>query len=122
MRFNPTNKFDLPEYTDYEVDNLDTVLDLAGSVLIENAPDPGNTRLERLARFIVSNLGGEPSCTKSGQVENYWIGPPTLNSQIKVLRVGEVFGLGSTDEFIKLNTNDAREVIVALLRILESVG
>lgn len=41
-------------------DSLDDVLDVAAEVLRENADDPGNTRIERLARWVVANLGGEP--------------------------------------------------------------
>ncbi len=43
-----------------KIDALDDVLDLAAEVMTENAPDPGSTRLERLARYVVANLGGEP--------------------------------------------------------------
>lgn len=41
-------------------DTLNSVLDVAVEVLAEYAGIPGNTRIERLARFVAEHLGGEP--------------------------------------------------------------
>jgi hypothetical protein len=48
---------------DITIDTLDAVLEIAAEVMQECAPDPGNTRLERLSRYIVTQLGGAPYTT-----------------------------------------------------------
>ncbi len=43
------------------VDGVDSILDVAVEVLGEYAPDSGNTRIERMARWILLNVGGIPT-------------------------------------------------------------
>lgn len=50
------------------VDTLDDVLDIAAEVLRDYGGEPGDTRIERLARYVASNLGGEPH---TGRLTSY---------------------------------------------------
>lgn len=47
--------FDL---SDVALDKLDDVLDVAVEVIDENSPQPGATRIERMARWLAGNVGG----------------------------------------------------------------
>lgn len=45
-------------YTDdLGLDSVEEVLTIAAEVVVENAPDPGNTRIERLSRWVIDIAG-----------------------------------------------------------------
>ena len=89
------------------VDRLDDILDIAAEVVYETAPDPGTTRLERLARYVVMTLGGAPY---------------TVDEAIEVVgRNDQVAIMDNTGVAVRDIPED-REVAVAYIRLAESVG
>jgi hypothetical protein len=62
----PTTKFDLSDVD--PIDRLDDVLDVAAEVLLEHGPDHGNTRIERLARWVAYNVGEVPSLSRCAEL------------------------------------------------------
>lgn len=89
--------------TTFEVasdDTLDDVLRIAADVIGENAPDPQGTRIERLAAWIVANVGGPPDTHLPMNSKPGWVTvmPYSLNT---------------------MTPARAREVAVALLRAAE---
>ncbi len=113
------------------IDRLDGALDVAASVLRDYGPDPGNTRIERLARYVSLNLGDEPCLAQAGAV-THWVvsfprqtrpGVPPLEGRVDVWRVGEHVGLQldvQNDRSVAALSPDlARAVAIALLRAAE---
>lgn len=103
------------------VDRLDAVLEIATEVVGECAPDPGQTRLERMARWLCYNLGGEPYCPaeKAGSITRFHCG------NYSVWVCGDKIGLGhggDTDSVRPVERQETFAIAVALLRSLEMVG
>lgn len=64
MRHDPVRvRFDLSDVVGASVDSLDAVLDVACEVIAEYGPVPGNSRIERMARYLVYTLA-EPGVTR----------------------------------------------------------
>ena len=65
------------------IDRIDAALDVAVEVLGEYGPDPGQSRIERLARFMMANIGGEPYGFKQvGSIANF------QHDDVHVTRIG----------------------------------
>jgi hypothetical protein len=102
------NRFDVRE-AGLPVDSLDQVLNVAGEVLAENGAAPGDTRIERMARFIAFNLGGRPyGALRSGRFD-----------VSEVLAVWQTGGLIGFDGTATVEPDTARAAMVALLRAAE---
>jgi hypothetical protein len=104
------NAFDTSD-VDPSVPTLDDVLNIAAEVLAEYGGVPGNTRIERFARFVSLNLGGEPYGKNTS-------GDYSSSDAIAIMPIGySIFfrGDGSVDP------DTAREIAVAFLRAAEAV-
>lgn len=55
-----SSRFDLSDVPDHAIDSLDSILDIASQVLYEYGPEAGDTRIERMARYLVLMFGGAP--------------------------------------------------------------
>lgn len=102
-------------------DSIDVVLDVAADVLRDYLAPDGRTRLERLARWVCSQLGGAPyAVERAGGVA--FVQLPHMG---RAWRVGERVGLTSRDSSTiewprgGMSVQRAREVAVALLRLCE---
>lgn len=118
MRLGGKNDFDVTDVDAPAIDSLDGVLDVAGDVLRDYGPDPGRTRIERMARFIALNLGGAPySSTRVGTVERC-----RLDHGVTIIRSGEKFALeqGGMTLVVGHAAFEARALAVALLRCAEN--
>lgn len=121
MRLGAQNKFDLTDVDDIKLDSLDTVLDIAGEVLYENAPEPSNTRIERMARWLALNVGTPIPFQSAGECHKFTTGDVFSKTRfVDVLVVGELIGLcvGGIDA-AKISRQEAREIATALLRAVE---
>lgn len=107
-------KFDLSDVL-RPVDRLDAVLDVAAEVSAEYGDQPGHTRIERMARYLALNLGGEPYAREgAGSLERY------LVRNVEVVRASNVLAMrvaGAMSD--KLTPADARAIAIALLRAAE---
>lgn len=56
MRLGDGNQFDVSD-ADAPVDAIDAILDVAAEVLGEYGPEQGQTRIERLARWVALRVG-----------------------------------------------------------------
>lgn len=94
---------------DITIDDVDTILEVAGEVLVENAPDPGDTRIERLARWVVANLDAIVTMQRAGAYTLF------TTSRVRAVRLGEriLLDLSGRKEF---SPGEAQEVATALLR------
>ena len=102
------------------IDSLDEILDVTSEVLYEFGPVRSNTRIERMARFIAANLGGDPyqfvpvTC---GQIERFHL------ENCDIIRFGETLGIEpkGTGVILLLAKSPAqgREVATAILRACE---
>lgn len=113
--------FDLSD-VEPTADTLDDVLRVAAEVVAENAPDPGRTRLERLARWVAEHLGGHPSVAVAGSVTRFTIGDVYTKTQfVDIWRVGTrlCISTGGKD-VVSLTREQALEIVVALLRAVDS--
>lgn len=111
------NRFDVSDDDAGPIDTMNEILDVAASVLADYGPDPGSTRLERLARWVVDAVGGEPgSIVSAGAVAKV-----RLDTGISVLMAGDVIALQFDGRVVtpQLSSDDARELAVALLRVAE---
>lgn len=124
----PHERFDLTDIEDAggPVDHLDAVLDVAGEVLSEYGGDPGTTRIERMARWILCTTGMPHTLEAAGALarltyalertedELMWGTPP--DAQVQVLRCGGMIAiLGSAH----MNAESARATASMLLRAAE---
>jgi hypothetical protein len=50
------------------IDRLDEILNVAAGVLEDHGPDHGNTRIERMARWIALNVGEVPSLPRCAEL------------------------------------------------------
>jgi hypothetical protein len=94
-------------------DRLDAVLDIAVTVLADYAPDFGNTRLERMARYLMLNLGGEPTLEKAGALARF------SGDEVEVLRAGEHIAVHVDGLRAGRTPEQARALAVMLLRAAE---
>lgn len=114
------NKFDLSD-VEVQLDSLDTVLDIAGEVLYENAPEPGSTRIERMARWLALNVGTPIPFQSTGACHKFTTGDVFSKTRfVDVLVVGDMIGLcvGGIHA-AKISKQEAREIATALLRAVE---
>lgn len=97
------------------IDKLDALLDAVAEVLDENAPDPGRTRVERMARWLALNVGGAPYAPAytSGAISKF-----QLADGFEVWRVGEHVVVEHDDHGLNI-TSQARAIAVAILRAVE---
>ena len=96
---------------------LDSILDEACSVLRDYGADD-DTRISRMAKFIVARLGGQPYAI---QVEGT-VGRAILQGEkFAIWRTGDQFGIGTTEKvmFGLPSAHSAEEIAVAVLRLLE---
>ncbi len=92
------------------LETLDAVLDVATEVLVEYG-EPGKTRIERLARYLVGMLGGEPYTHRNGLVaELFYLN--VIDGYVSIRSVMDVHDLQLPPEF-------ARQLAVGLLRAAE---
>ena len=83
---------DVPDPRERELDGVDAILALAAEVINEFGSDPGDTRIERLARFVVGRLGAPlpssidaphrvtcllPQAPAGNQAQHFVLIPPT---------------------------------------------
>lgn len=96
------------DFSDCELttDTVTSIQDLAAEVLQEYAPDHGNTRIERLARWVVFNLS--PDLQDEGVDEPY----VSVTSDVFVHRDANKVLLCYD---IELRPDQARELATALL-------
>lgn len=99
-------------YRDLHDDTVDSILDVAGEVVLDHAPDPGNTRIERLARWVVSSVDATVTGTSVGGLGIY------RTSRERVARAGTRIGidLGDGRALREYTVVQARELAAALLR------
>lgn len=106
------------------VDRVDSVLDVACSVLADYGSGPGATRIERLARWIAANLDASPTLEQTGWVSRFWCArsrtPGEERKDLVVWRIGslicvEVDGTRSDE----LTADEARELATVLFRAAE---
>lgn len=105
------NNFDLSD-VEPAVDSVDSILEIAGEVLVENSPDPGNTRIERLARWAIANLDPTVSFEVVGAFA------VCRTSSTMVSRIGERVAVqrpGSGAGWVEYTPAQCREVATALL-------
>lgn len=96
------------------IDTLDGILNVAGSVLEDYGPDPGGTRIERMARWITFNVGAPPCFERAGGLARFHCA-----QDVKVERCGILVGIDARTQVAPLLADDAREVAAALLRAAE---
>jgi hypothetical protein len=117
-----TASFDLSD-TDPPLDTVDSILSVATSVLVDYASESGHSRIERMARWIVLNLGDVDTysiITRVGSITHHEL------ERSSVWRVGEQVGAttnvatreGRRDPQA-LRHEDARAMAVALFRAVE---
>lgn len=70
-------------------DTLDDVLDLAAEIIREYGGDPQGTRIERLAHWVATNLGGPPYTLKQATQEFDDSGPLNREHAVAILRILE---------------------------------
>ena len=119
MRFGSRNGFDLTDVED-PIDCVDQILDVAGDVLRDYGNECGQTRIERMARWIALNLGGPPYESKrAGGLEKIILG--TGDHDLAVLRAGHFFGIEQDGVTIIVGRSalEARSLAVALMRCAE---
>lgn len=110
------------------IDRVDSILDVACSVLADYGAGPGSTRIERLARWVVGNLDACPTMEQAGSIARILCAgdrrPDEGRAVVRVTRIGSVLclevegpnGRGRTQE---LNTDDARELGTAFFRLAD---
>lgn len=105
-------------------DNLATVLDIAAEIDLEYGPDPGMTRVERLARFVRANFGGavyarsvagavSRSTVMAHAAANY--GRVEIERMATLLAVRTFSSSGEASRFVPLTPTLARTLATALL-------
>lgn len=87
-------------------DTLESILAVASEVMEECAPDPGNTRLERLSRYLVASLGdvrvAEPATV------GYYV---VSGERVPCVWVG----------WSELNPDEARQAAASMLRAVDEI-
>jgi len=112
-------RFDLSDI-EPPIDTLDDVLDIAAGVLADYGGERGDSRIERLARWIAANVGGEPYSVKT--IEQHCDRVEPHEYAYAVVRVGSLFGVDTgQDEVatIAVWPEGARAFAVGLLRLSE---
>lgn len=128
MRYGGNNQFDTSDSL-APIDRLDAVLDIAAEVLIDHGSCEGMTRIERLARYITTHLGGEPYAAEiAGTIAKFMTTTTWCSTQaesaaaerILVWRIGSLIALESPEgNHTRLDIDQARSVAVMLLRASE---
>lgn len=113
-----TAQFDTTDVDDSPpIDRIDDVLTIAASVLEDYGPDPGATRIERMARWLLLNVGSLPLCERAGAISRFRV------EKLHVVRVGDKVGItvpaSSWSNATHVPHEQARELAVALLRAVE---
>jgi hypothetical protein len=97
------------------VDGLDEILNIASGVLADYGTTDGSTRIERLARYIVATLGGEPDVpTRRNGPHDVQFSPSDMAA---VWTEGPFVGILASGA---LEPDQARAVTVALVRAIET--
>jgi hypothetical protein len=120
-------RFDLSDVVTDEapiVDKVDVILDVATEVLRDYGSVVGDTRIERMAKWIVYSLGNDPCSSQAGMISRWNVcaeGRPTLTQFVDVYRVGEHVGIscGGIRPLVKLDPERARMLGTALFRAAE---
>lgn len=99
--------------TSHDVDNIREILDVATDVLRDYGPDFGDTRIERLARFVALNVRAEVTAEHAGSV-SLIVGPG--EDSVAAVRVGNQIGLTPETDFVGTPTK-ARELATALMMV-----
>lgn len=109
--------FDVTDAGGPAIDGVDAVLAVAAEVLEEYGPDPGATRIERMARWITLVAGAPLSSETAGSITHYPCGSHS------VWRVGEHVGIAPHADYRNpdpIPLEDARRIAAALLRAVEA--
>lgn len=108
------------------IDRVDSILDVACSVLADYGAGPGSTRIERLARWVVANLDACPTMEQVGSITKFHCAQPHTPDEVRrrmvVWRIGSMICLGLENDEIRsdeLDANDARGIATAFLRAAE---
>ena len=103
------------DHREQVVDSLNDILDVAASVLADYGTTAGNTRIERLARYLVGTLGGEPDMpTRRLGATDVQFNP---SDAAAVWTEGPLVGVLASGS---LEPDQARAVVVALVRAIET--
>jgi len=114
-RLGGDNDFDLSDGEGPVIDKLDDVLDVATGVIEDYGLD-GNTRIQRMARWLSYAVGGDPiALSTAGALASAWLS----SGDRYVTRAGDQIALINCAG--PLEADEARELAVALLRIVELV-
>lgn len=111
------NQFDVSDVVQAgPIDSIDGVLDVASSVLGDYGSDPGATRIERMARWIVHRVGDPVAIASAGSLSK-----ARTESGIGALRCMDFVALAHEGKVVtpRLTPDEARELAVALLRMAE---
>lgn len=92
------------ELESLRVDGVNEILGVALSVLEDHAPDHGDTRIERLARFVLLNIMAHVTHEKCGNISRATSGSPSL---FVVEQVGRVVGITSWPVWSGARSNSA---------------
>ena len=98
------------------IDNVRDILDVAISVLRDHGRAPGDSRLERMARWLIMNLGVQLQDEHARWMSRVY----TSDSDLAASHVGDHVGLSAriaTYEFVAqaLEPEKARQLATALL-------
>ena len=99
-------------------DTLDDVLDVAVEVLQDYVHFHGSSRIERMARWLVMNLGSEPyGYIRAGAVEQY-----TVDPDLVVSRMGSKIGITSNKRCIAIpeEGTDARRAMATAIACIRA--
>lgn len=121
MRLGGANEFDVTDSPEMPIDTLDGALDCAVTVLQDYGGCAGTTRVERLSRWMVARLGGEPHgvSASAGSIARF-----DVVGSHRVVRVGGLVGVefAGADQTLPhggMLAAGARSMAVALLRAAE---
>lgn len=124
MRYGGSNDFDVSDVPDGElpvIDSIDGILDVAREVLGDYGGVHGNTRIERMARWLAANIAAPPFTTEkpTDDLVRYRVHEHAHN----LLRVGGIYAVeeqktGVTTG-IAVGSEGAHSFAVALMRAVE---
>ena len=105
-------------------DRIEGVLSIAREVIDEHGDEHGWTRIERLARWIIHNVGWSVTEERAGSVSRLHLGPAMNGDTLSVIRASSFIGvetIGSTEEresrtIVVSSPEQARDLAAALYR------
>jgi hypothetical protein len=127
VRYGGSNEFDVSDVPDGElpvIDSIDGILDVAREVLGDYGGVHGNTRIERMARWLAANIGAPPFTTErpADNMVRYRIHENAHN----LVRVGGIYTVEEQKTGIQtalaVGSDGAHSFAIALLRAVEEAG